>query len=788
MIRCIVLGAVLSGCIVSAEPHLILEPTFENCSVRLVDSRKTETVKLQFREKGKDGWADAPDLVRLPNPERTRDWKRKDRKVVMPYRDGEFRGSILLLKEGGRYEVRAILRPSGKELRGTFQTLSSRIPAIAETIYIEDLAPGSFLKKRKGTPDSYIRLTSRSNDFVLTDDKRFFPAVLTLEDCAYLLIDGIHIRGGNRHALWLRNCSDIRIVNCEFEGNSRNSGYDRDGDGTAKSLTNGRTPHGEGALTLKECRNILVERCFIHTPASSANSWFHSHPFGPMAIATGNCGGGIVIRYNDLAGSHLFRYDDVIGGGTNNSPLGGFAWNADIYGNFFLNANDDGIELDGGQSNVRCYRNRFISSYCGISTAPCIVGPCWLFDNLLHDPGDENGRSGAELKTHFGDMGTGRIVAVGNTINCPPPGGPLPAVSNPASIRLYARGNVMTHSCAKPGPLTDMDHNLAPSAGAETHGIAATPQFRDARSGDFRLKSGSPGTGTMPQITGLRKKGDDPGAFPHPGAPDLPYRPFPVITDRSRIEFSAPERMAPVKVRLSVVPGKQFQGTFRIRKSPKCDYLSVSPGAGILRSGKTIELTVRLLPEKVPETGLLSDAFFVRFDNGFSRPVFVRSDLRKIQNPHRDSGPVLLTIPAVNLTNAGKYPHRGNGVLFSPADCREPLAWEFELPRSGRYYFFWCGSTSGIQRNLFEFSLNGDAYRPVQVGIYFSAPPFAETVWRSLWRKSRVTRNFESFQLPPGRHVLRLRPLRPVRLEALAVTDTPGRLLQQDVSCRGGLK
>ena len=130
----------------------------------------------------------------------------------------------------------------------------------------------------------------------------------------------------------------------------------------------------------------------------------------------------------------------------------------------------------------------------------------------------------------------------------------------------------------------------------------------------------------------------------------------------------------------------------------------------------------------------------------------------------------------------------GNGVLFSPADCREPLAWEFELPRSGRYYFFWRGSTSGIQRNLFEFSLNGDAYRPVQVGIYFSAPPFAGTVWRSLWRKSRVTRNFESFQLPPGRHVLRLRPLRPVRLEALAVTDTPGRLLQQDVSCRGGLK
>ena len=68
MIRCIVLGAVLSGCIVSAEPHLILEPTFENCSVRLVDSRKTETVKLQFREKGKDGWADAPDMVRLPDP------------------------------------------------------------------------------------------------------------------------------------------------------------------------------------------------------------------------------------------------------------------------------------------------------------------------------------------------------------------------------------------------------------------------------------------------------------------------------------------------------------------------------------------------------------------------------------------------------------------------------------------------------------------------------------------------------------------------------------------------
>lgn len=782
MSRSIIGGIVLLGCVVSAEPRLILEPTFENCSVRLTDSPKAERVLLQFRKCGTEQWENAPDLVRLPDPRRTRDWKAKEQKVVMPYRDGEFRGTILLLKEGTWYEARAVLHPSGREFRRTFRTLSSRIPAIAETIYVEDLAPGAFLKKLQGKPEAYIRLTSRTKEFVLTDELRFQPAVLTLEACAYLLIDGLHIRGGNRHALWLRNCSNIRIVNCEFEGNSRNSGYTLDGDGTAKSLANGRTPHGEGALALKGCRNILVERCFIHTPASSANSWLYSHPFGPMAIATGDCGGGIVIRYNDLAGSHLRRYDDVIGGGTNNSPLGGFAWNADIYGNFFLNANDDGIELDGGQSNVRCYRNRFISSYCGISTAPCIVGPSWLFDNLLHDPGDVNGRFGAELKTHFGDMGTGRIVAVGNTMNCPPPGGPLPQVSDPASVRLYARGNVMTRIGVQPGERMDMDYDLAPSAGMEVHGIAAVPQFRDARSGDFRLKSGSLGTGTMPRITGFRRKGEDPGAFPADESPELPYRPFPVVTNRSRIEFSAPDQMAPVKLRLSVVPGHSFRGVFRIRKSPECGYLSVSPESGELRSGEPVELTVRLIPEKAPRTGVLSDAFFVRFDDGFSRPVFVRSDLRNVPNPVA----VLLTVPAEKLMNAGEYPHGNGALLLESRNPEVPLRWEFELPRSGRYYFFWRGNTSKIQRNLFEFSLNGDPFRPLQVGIYFSAPPFTATVWRLLWRKSGTVRNFESFLLSAGRHVLRLRPLRSVRLEALAVTDDPWGLLQQDVPIRNG--
>lgn len=153
------------------------------------------------------------------------------------------------------------------------------------------------------------------------------------------------------------------------------------------------------------------------------------------------------------------RYDDVIGGGSNGSPEGGFNRDADIYGNFFINANDDAIELDGGQSNVRLYNNRMTMTYCGVSAAPCIVGPSYIFRNVFHDGGDSEFSHSVMLKNHFGDIGCGRIFYVGNT------GygiGAYPQVkhSNANEVRLVTRNNVLPETIPAILPAGDLDYDL----------------------------------------------------------------------------------------------------------------------------------------------------------------------------------------------------------------------------------------------------------------------------------------------------------------------------------------
>jgi hypothetical protein len=54
----------------------------------------------------------------------------------------------------------------------------------------------------------------------------------------------------------------------------------------------------------------------------------------------------------------------------------------DFYGNEILSTYDDGIELDGSEGNVRCFRNRFTNTYQTISLQPILGGPAYVVRNI----------------------------------------------------------------------------------------------------------------------------------------------------------------------------------------------------------------------------------------------------------------------------------------------------------------------------------------------------------------------------------------------------------------------
>ena len=59
----------------------------------------------------------------------------------------------------------------------------------------------------------------------------------------------------------------------------------------------------------------------------------------------------------------------------------------DIFNNDILFGGDDGLELDGGERNIRAFRNRISNSGTGISVQPGGGGPFYLYRNIIYNAG-----------------------------------------------------------------------------------------------------------------------------------------------------------------------------------------------------------------------------------------------------------------------------------------------------------------------------------------------------------------------------------------------------------------
>ncbi len=76
-------------------------------------------------------------------------------------------------------------------------------------------------------------------------------------------------------------------------------------------------------------------------------------------------------------------FNDVIGGGSNGSFRGAPGPDSDIYGNFVSHCWDDGLEVEGGNRNVRVWDNYITQSMNMIGNAATSIGPLYVWRNVV---------------------------------------------------------------------------------------------------------------------------------------------------------------------------------------------------------------------------------------------------------------------------------------------------------------------------------------------------------------------------------------------------------------------
>ena len=381
------LASLLAGVFSSAAfaaGELLLSPTFTSCGVEWKSDSDVGAV-LQYRKSSEGTWRNAPRF---------------------PYFAGakECRGSILDLEESTLYMVRILSSSGSQKASGSFTTWSSDVP-VARTVTIDPSQVTRFPINitDKGTTNGWVRYTLRPGT-ALTNALESALTTIQLQGAECVLLDDMRIVGGGRCCVVLKGTNRcVRIRNCDISGWGRVGvqRFDVAEGGKFYTGTNLETRiNFDPAVRIDPgCSEVVVERCYVHDPRGRANSWYYSHPAGPEAVIVQSGIRSTVLRWNDFAGGDEHWFNDAVESGGNFESDGGFCRDADIYGNYMSMCNDDCIELDGGQDNVRCFDNRFENSLCGVSVQGCMKSPSYVLRNAFTGLGEEQNIVRSSVKT-----------------------------------------------------------------------------------------------------------------------------------------------------------------------------------------------------------------------------------------------------------------------------------------------------------------------------------------------------------------------------------------------------
>ncbi|MFQ5809376.1 MAG: hypothetical protein ACE5JM_07130, partial [Armatimonadota bacterium] len=142
--------------------------------------------------------------------------------------------------------------------------------------------------------------------------------------------------------------------------------------------------------------DLVVRRCHIYDVTSGLTATRQDAPMTDFFIADNLIEGpstwprtkGIESAEGvEVAGEgHVVCYNRIRGFADAVSIFHSPPSNAiDFYHNEISECTDDGIEMDYGEQNVRCFRNRLTNCFQGISTQPLHGGPCYIFRNAMYN-------------------------------------------------------------------------------------------------------------------------------------------------------------------------------------------------------------------------------------------------------------------------------------------------------------------------------------------------------------------------------------------------------------------
>ncbi len=364
-------------------------PLMQSASITLYNQTQTTTADIQFKAVADNEWQ--PGLALQWEPIQ-----------------GALSGSMVYLEPDTQYTVKVSLSENGEllpEKEYAFTTLAESPPIDPDKIYyLSDIYQGGQLDIEalgiEGNANGWAKIIG---DGVTIQAEEGDNSAVYIGRQNYIMLENITTKGGFRygihgykaHHIWIKgaNISEFGRVATEYR---KGKGYE--------TINNTGLINYDSGIYLERSGVVVIEDTEIHSPKGKANSWEYGHPNGPNAFQiwgyhdTEAYRGQYIVRNNRFYGSPEKRFNDVIEGRSNFRRSGAFVRDSAIYGNYLAYANDDLIELDGGQANVLFYNNELTQGYCGISTAPNMIGPSYIFHNYIHDLGDEQGNEWTAIK------------------------------------------------------------------------------------------------------------------------------------------------------------------------------------------------------------------------------------------------------------------------------------------------------------------------------------------------------------------------------------------------------
>ena len=611
-----------------AEGVLRCRPTFVSCGVCFGAATPVEGLKLEYRVK--DGaWTSVEDF---PYFSETKD----------------YRGSICDLAEDTEYEVRV----GGKT--AAFRTWRSEVP-VARTVELDPAGPFPVRLTEKGSPEGWIRYTFRGGAVV----NPTVTNTIEVDGAEYVLIENVKFTGGKgRHAVDLLNGRQVRVRNCEFAHWGRDYEVRYDGLGRPfvpnagdvrifRNANGGYSIKGSGQINMdgaiqleRGMSETVIERCWFHDCRIHANSWYYSHPEGGEAITCYSPRHSTVIRWNDMTGSDYHRWNDAVESGGNFNEEGGLNRDADVYGNFMIFANDDCIELDGGQQNMRCFDNRFEAALCGVSIQGCMDSPVYLCRNGFFGMCEQFGAAGQTIKTGGGAHGDEPFALVKGNL--------LWGAGSGISMRELLGCKVVGNTFCDRQRVGDLQRS--PRSFEKDNVFGASIDEKD-----------------LPR--------------------DVTRRPVGFTLDRVR--FSGLRPGATVKVTAKSSSAAAIP--FRVCINDDTPWVRVSPREGTIPAGGEQVFTVTLDAKRMDDRRDYRAAFLVRTPDGLSRGVSLYAETDFVPPAHpAKPGEVALYVPAKP---------EGGEVSLQKGD-ETVRTYEFTVPKTGRYYFlFHAKLQSDFPRN-----------------------------------------------------------------------------------------